>query len=116
MNVPDQNGWLKAHSYLEPLASVQARVDAKLAGIPIAKPSIPEWDGYVEDFHAGIPLLDSSKVRIDLEPSEKYIALLTRIPLPIFIRLQDVGEKKTLEAAMRCQIPTDPPVSAIARA
>jgi FdhE protein len=76
MNVPDQNGWLKAHSYLEPLASVQAHVNAELAAIPIAKPSIPEWDSYVDDFHAGIALLNSSKVRIDLEPVEKYIALL----------------------------------------
>src|SRR5690242_17351984 len=76
MKTMDQNGWLKTHSYLQPLASLQAQVNAEIAEIPIANPAIPEWDGYADDFRAAVPLLHSVKARIDLEPVEEHIASL----------------------------------------
>jgi|tagenome__1003787_1003787.scaffolds.fasta_scaffold20813403_2 FdhE protein len=72
----NQNGWVKTHSWLQPLASLQAHINAEIAEIPIARPAIPEWQGYADDFHAGLPLLHSPEVRIDLEPVEKCIASL----------------------------------------
>jgi predicted NACHT family NTPase len=32
-----------------------------------------------------------------------------QIPLPIFIRLEELGKKQSLEAAMRCQLPVESP-------
>jgi FdhE protein len=74
----NQNGWLETHSYLQPLASLQAHINAEIAEIPIACPSIPEWDGYADDFYTAVPLLHSPKAGIDLDPVEKYIALLVQ--------------------------------------
>src|ERR1700739_3783025 len=76
MKAMNQNGWLKTHVYLQPLASLQAQVNAEIAEIPIARASIPEWDGYADDFHAAVPLLHSPKACIDLEPVEERIASL----------------------------------------
>ncbi|HEY2912247.1 MAG TPA: hypothetical protein VGK21_02710, partial [Candidatus Angelobacter sp.] len=72
----NQNGWLETHSYLQPLASLHAHINAEIAEIPIVRPSIPEWDGYADDFYAAVPLLHSPKAGIDLDPAERYIALL----------------------------------------
>lgn len=104
MKAMDQNGWLKTHSYLQPLASLQEQVNATIAEIPIASPSIPEWDGYVDDFHAAIPLLHSAKVHVDLEPAEQYIAsLLEKLavsPLPYSL----VADSKILKSEL-CRAP-----------
>jgi hypothetical protein len=42
----------------------------------IPSASIPTWDDYAGDFHAGIPLLRSSTVAIDLRPLETIITPL----------------------------------------
>jgi len=68
--------WLDAHAYLRPIASVAERVDAALAAIEMEPPRIPEWSGYADDFGAGIPLLTSPAVAIDLEPPGRAAAAL----------------------------------------
>ena len=101
------NGWLKTHSYLQPLASLQAHIDAEMAEIPIVHPSIPEWDGYADDFHAAVPLLHSPKARIDLEPVEKYIALLVEKLAASSLSYSLAAESKVLNTEL-CHAPNPP--------
>jgi FdhE protein len=81
-----QDVWLARHPYLEPVADFEAWVDAAVAEVSIPKASIPRWDGYVGDFHDGVPLLHSSGTAIDLGPAERIVAsLVERLaskPLP----------------------------------
>jgi FdhE protein len=76
MTALNQNEWLKTRFYLQPLASIEAKINAAIAGIPIPSSSIPEWDVYVGDFGEGVPLLRSPEVHIELDPVEKYIVSL----------------------------------------
>ena len=68
------------------MASLQEQVNTAMAGISTTIHLIPGWDNYFDDFHAGIPLLRSSKAGIDLEPAMAMIALLLEklasCPLP----------------------------------
>jgi FdhE protein len=81
-----QDLWLAKHPYLQRVADLQALIDAALAEIPIASAHVPSWDDYSGDFHAGIPLLLSSKVAIDFRDTEKPLASLVEAlslkPLP----------------------------------
>jgi FdhE protein len=61
-----RDAWLAAHPYLRPVADLHAAVDAAVARIPLPAVAVPEWNSYIEDFHAGVPLLKSAKVAIDL--------------------------------------------------
>jgi FdhE protein len=68
--------WLARHPYLQPVADLNAQVDTALAEVFIPSPAIPKWDDYLEDFQAGVPLLRSSKIAIDLNPVATAIASL----------------------------------------
>ena len=68
--------WLARHPYLQPVADLHARVDAALAEIFIPSPAIPMWDDYLDDFCAGVPLLRSSMIAIELSPVETAVAAL----------------------------------------
>jgi FdhE protein len=103
----NQNGWLETHSYLQPLASLQAHINAEIAEIPIASPSTPEWDGYADDFHAAVPLLHSPKAGIDLDPVEKYIALLVQKLAASSLPYSLAEESKILNAEL-CHAPNAP--------
>lgn len=96
-----QDVWLAKHPYLQRVADLQALIDAALAEIPIAGGHVPSWDDYSSDFHAGIPLLLSSKVAIDFRDLEKPLASLIESlvlkPLPGKLP-QDC---QTLEGQMR---------------
>lgn len=72
--------WLKAHPYLAPLASLCARIDAAAAGLELAGPAIPDWSAHLADYQAGVPLLQSSAIALDLEPAGRWVvALLARL-------------------------------------
>jgi formate dehydrogenase maturation protein FdhE len=60
--------WLETHAYLRPVADLAAAVDRAAAGIDIAHAGVPSWDDYYTDFLAGVPLLSSEAVAIDLQP------------------------------------------------
>jgi FdhE protein len=68
--------WLARHPYLQPLADLHARVDTALAAVFIPSPAVPIWDDYLDEFYAGVPLLRSSKISIDLNPVETGVAAL----------------------------------------
>jgi FdhE protein len=61
-------GWLKAHPYLQPFASLSSWIGDAVAEIPITHPGIPRWEDYAKDFDAGVPLLRSVETGVDLEP------------------------------------------------
>jgi FdhE protein len=60
--------WLKKHPYLQPLANLHAQVATAAAEITNVQAHVPIWDNYLQDFHSGIPLLQSSSFALDLEP------------------------------------------------
>ena len=68
--------WLATHLYLQPVADLHARVDGAIATIAIPAAALPDWTAYVEDFHAGVPLLQSSQAAIDLAPVDAALHAL----------------------------------------
>jgi FdhE protein len=70
--------WLAEHPYLQPMADLHAVVNSTAAGITVATVNIPAWENYVDDFNAGMPLLRSSKVAIDLGRAEGMIISLAQ--------------------------------------
>jgi FdhE protein len=78
--------WLVKHPYLQGVADLQALIDSAVAEIPIPGAGLPSWDNYVSDFHAGMPLLRSSRVAIDFRDVETVLTSLVEAlaskPLP----------------------------------
>jgi FdhE protein len=68
------------------MAEVHALIEGAVAEIDLPSVSIPVWDDYLDDFRAGVPLLQSSSVAIDLDPAAPAIASLVEktalLPLP----------------------------------
>ena len=81
-----QDLWLAAHPYLQPLADLHASIDAAAASVAVPSARRPNWDAYTDDFLAGVPLLHSASVAIDLRDLENSVAALaselvsTRLP------------------------------------
>ena len=73
-----REAWLANHPYLQPVADVQAVVDTAAAEISLARADIPNWDDYVSDFHAGVPLLESPAVGIELSECANGVRSLIR--------------------------------------
>ena len=93
--------WLKAHSYLRPLADLSAQVDRAAAGIDVLDARIPDWEDYRSDFLAGAPLLPSTAAAVDLEPGGRMAgALLERLASGTLSgRL--AGETRALDTELR---------------
>jgi FdhE protein len=95
-----QDTWLVKHPYLQPVADLQALVDAAVAEVPVPGACVPSWDDYISDFHAGIPLMLSSKVAIDLRDVERVLTSLVEVlalkPLPGRL----AQDRRTLEAQL----------------
>src|SRR4026207_1467754 len=70
--------WLARHPYLQPVADVHALVEAMAAGVAVPTAPIPDWDHYASDFHAGVPLLQSSTVAFDFAAVETAVYSLIR--------------------------------------
>jgi FdhE protein len=68
-----QDVWLARHPYLQRLTAFHAQVSAAVAGISVARPHAPNFDNYIGDYKAGIPLLRSSQAAIDFEPAEAIL-------------------------------------------
>jgi FdhE protein len=96
-----REGWLAAHPYLRPLADFGDRVDRAAAGLEGERTGAPDWDAYRDDFLAGIPLLRSPSVSIDLEPAGRMVvALVGRLASePLLPRL--AAETRRLDAELR---------------
>jgi FdhE protein len=73
-----REGWLDRHAYLRGIAEVSARVDRAVARLPEEAPPTPAWDGHQDEFLAGVPLLQSSNVVVDLEPVGRSVIALVQ--------------------------------------
>jgi FdhE protein len=70
--------WLAKHPYLEPIARLDGQIEREIDGIPLSTAGIPGWDRYFADYVAGVPVLESEAVAIDLAPVEKALTLVVR--------------------------------------
>jgi len=61
--------WLATHAFLEPVARLVARAEAAAAGIACPAAELPQWSDYAADYEAGVALLRSADVAIDLAPA-----------------------------------------------
>ena len=72
--------WLERHPYLQPVAALHAIVDAAADEVPIPVARVPRWQDYLDEFHGGVPLLQSSGTPIDLSPAAPALdALIERL-------------------------------------
>jgi FdhE protein len=78
--------WLAKHPYLQGIADVHNLIGRALVEVELPGVAIPAWDDYRDDFLAGVPLLQSSSVAIDLDPAAGALASLIEstalLPLP----------------------------------
>ena len=71
-----RQSWLEAHPYLQGIGDLSAEVDRATSGIQALDAVVPDWDDYRSDFLAGVPLLLSDDVTLDLEPGGRMTAAL----------------------------------------
>jgi FdhE protein len=83
------------------MAEVYAQVERALSELDVPGVPIPAWDDYLEHYRAGVPLLQSSSVAIDLDPAAGAIASLVEktelLPLPDKL----AGESQALASELR---------------
>jgi FdhE protein len=60
------DAWIARHPYLHTVAALDTAVKGIVAHSPTPPAGIPKWSHYSKDYHAGIPLLDSTAAAIDL--------------------------------------------------
>jgi len=70
------HSWVEAHAYLRPIAELSAEVDRANAALGIPPAPVPDWADYRADFLAGVSLLQSADVAIDLAPGGRTAAAL----------------------------------------
>jgi FdhE protein len=70
--------WLARHPYLQPVADLHAVVNSSAAEIVVPTTVITEWEEYLQDFIAGVPLLQSSTAGLDLRPVELLLVTLVQ--------------------------------------
>jgi len=81
--------WRASHPYLRSMADLQAAVEAALWALAVPAAPVPSFDDYAADFLAGVPLLESTRVVIDLTPAEDAVVALveklasTNLPGPL---------------------------------
>jgi FdhE protein len=96
-----QDIWLARHPYLRSVADFHAQVATGAAIIPSASVHIPNFDDYLGDYQAGIPLLRSSHVAIDCGPAGAILLSLVESlaskPLPENL----AAERRALDAQLR---------------
>jgi len=78
LSLPETERWLEGHAYLRPIGEFSARVERALTEIGPPGVALPEWDLYVEDLTAGVPLLSSASAAVDLGPGTAAIGALVR--------------------------------------
>jgi FdhE protein len=107
-----QDAWLAEHPYLEGMAELEKLVEAAAAEVFLPMPGVPTWNDYLGDFHAGVPLLLSSAVEIDLRPAERaitsFVETLASKPLPEKL----ANETRALMADLRSELSFPRPVVA----
>jgi len=100
------DGWVAAHEYLRPVAQLRALVDraaAELESGTRSAAAAPSRDEYREEFLAGVPLLHSERVVLDLEPAGEMTAALAGAVAAQSPPGRVRDEAASLDAALRSQ-------------
>ena len=71
-----REAWLAAHPYLAAAGEVAGRIEAALRGIPVPPAAAPRWEEYTHDHREGLPILDSARAGVALEPAGAMTAAL----------------------------------------
>jgi FdhE protein len=78
--------WLTEHPYLHGLAEFHKQVETVISKAFFVDPRIPDWTDYTTDFRGGVPLLQSARAAVDLQPAENVVASVMKslftMPLP----------------------------------
>lgn len=84
--IATREAWLARHPYLGTLAIVEQVVERAVDDLAIPAASSPAFDRYLDDFHAGVPLLKSAAVAIDFGLVENavpaFVERLAVSPMP----------------------------------
>jgi FdhE protein len=96
-----QEVWLASHPYLRSVAEFHAQVATAAASIPSGSAEITYWQDYVSDYQAGIPLLRSSHVAIDLEPAGATLVSLVESLASKALPQELAAECRFLETQLR---------------
>jgi FdhE protein len=94
--------WLATHPYLQPMAELRAHVDRAISADAIAAAPIPDWSAYGDDFRAGVPLLQSAHVAIEVSSVESALddVLDALSPTPLATRREDAGWQRFLRSTI----------------
>ena len=65
--------WILAHPFLEGVARFRAHIETVVKTVAVPSLCFPDWDDYRTDFAAGVPLLASAAVAIDLSPVDAIV-------------------------------------------
>ena len=106
MSALNADGWVAAHEYLRPVAQLRALVDraaAELESGTRSAAAAPSRDEYREEFLAGVPLLHSERVVLDLEPAGEMTAALAGAVAAQSPPGRVRDEAASLDAALRSQ-------------
>ena len=78
--------WVAMHPYLRPVADFHRAIEVTLTTVSFPPLCIPSWGDYADDFHLGIPLLQSQSVATGFEslapPMLAITQMLVSKPLP----------------------------------
>jgi len=89
----NQNDWILTHPYLRPLAALHAIVDAAVSANSTATLAFPDWNDYASDFYAGVPLLQSSTVTVDVaDVASMFARLLHKLALELPEKLAEQSQ------------------------
>ncbi|HKU61009.1 MAG TPA: formate dehydrogenase accessory protein FdhE [Gemmatimonadales bacterium] len=82
----NREAWLAQHPYLQAMGDVHSAVERAAAEVDLPDVALPAWEAYLDDYRAGVPLLQSSSVAIDLDAAAGGIVGLAEkvasLPLP----------------------------------
>jgi FdhE protein len=76
------DAWVERHPYLQPIAAMSAAVDRAAAQVSQPVDGEPDWQQYLEPFHAGTPLLQCEQAAIDLADPEVRVREMLDALLP----------------------------------
>jgi FdhE protein len=103
-----RDSWVTRHPYLQPIAAARVVVEAAAAQLARPTSQLPEWEKYADDFHAGIPLLQSERVALGFNDSisvvHRMLDELAAMPLPEWL----AGECQRVKAGADSSLETSP--------
>lgn len=96
-----QDQWLVTHPYLRHIAELHTAIDVAASELAVPTIAIPNFEGYVRDYQAGVPLLQTDVVEFDLAPAENLLIALTKHLASISLPANLAEECRNLAASLQ---------------